>query len=104
MTDSLQTNLNLSPYFDDYVQSSQYHQVLFRPSIAVQTRELNYLQSILQDQISKFGRQIYQDGSVLEGCTFVFDNNYDYVKINDNYANGTAFTISNFQNNFVSNP
>jgi len=100
---TLQIDLSQSPYFDDFNANSNYYQILYRPGVAVQTRELNAMQSILQDQISKFGRNLIKDGSVTEGCAFTFDNNYKFVKINDNYANGTAFTISNFIGNIIYN-
>ncbi len=35
-----QTNLNVSPYFDDYSPDSDYHKVLFKPGYPVQAREL----------------------------------------------------------------
>ena len=88
---ALETNLSRSPYFDTFSTDSGYHQILFRPAVAVQTRELNELQSIQQDQISKFGRQIFTEGSVVEGCQLSFENNIPYVKIIDEYANGSAF-------------
>lgn len=90
---TLETDLSRKPYFDDFDEDKNFHQVLYRPSVAVQARELNQMQSILQDQITKFGRHIFKDGSVVEGCAFTFDNNYYYVKIEDNYANN--FAISN---------
>jgi hypothetical protein len=88
---ALDTNLSRSPYFDTFNTDSGYHQILFRPAVAVQTRELNELQSIQQDQIAKFGRQIFTEGSVVEGCQLSFENSIPYVKINDEYANGTVF-------------
>ena len=93
---TLDTDLSRAPYFDDYNSNSNHYAVLFRPGVPVQAREMNAAQSILQDQIDKFGRSIYKEGSVLEGCAFTFDNQYAYVKIADNYANGTAFTIEDF--------
>jgi len=90
---TLETDLSRKPYFDDFSEDKNFHEVLFRPAAAVQARELNQTQSILQDQINKFGRHIFKDGSVVEGCAFTFDINYDYVKIEDNYANN--FAISN---------
>jgi hypothetical protein len=74
---------------------------LFRPGVPVQAREMNAAQSILQDQLNKFGKSIYKEGSVLEGCAFTFDNQYSYVKINDNYANGSAFTIEDFNGRII---
>ena len=100
---ALDTDLSRSPYFDDYTPNSNHYAVLYRPGVPVQTREMNEVQSILQDQIDKFGRSIYKEGSVVEGCSFSFDSKYSYVKINDNYANGTAFTITDFIGRVVSN-
>lgn len=95
---ALDTDLSRKPYFDDYEVSKNFYRVLYRPAVAVQARELNQMQTILQDQIDKFGRHIFKDGSVVEGCAFTFDNSYNYVKIKDNFANNSA--ISNI-NEFV---
>jgi hypothetical protein len=57
----------------------------------------------MQDQIEKFGRFVFKDGSVTEGCSFTFDDNYTYVKINDNYSNNFAYTITDFTNRVVTN-
>ena len=42
-----QTNLNVSPYFDDFSEDKNFHKVLFKPGFPVQARELTTLQSIL---------------------------------------------------------
>ena len=93
---ALQTDLSRSPYFDDYDTNKNFYKILYRPSVAVQARELNQMQTILQDQIDKFGRHVFKEGSVIEGCSFTFDDNYNYVKIKDSYANGSTFTIVDF--------
>ena len=51
-----QTNLNVSPYFDDFDPNDNYQKILFKPGYPVQARELTGLQSILQNQIEKFGQ------------------------------------------------
>mgnify|MGYP003345058545 FL=1 len=99
----LETNLNISPYFDDYDNTKQYYKILFKPRTAVQTRELNQLQSILQDQISSFGQNIFKEGSVIKGCAFTFDNKYSFVKLRDTYANGSALTVSDLNGYEVEN-
>ena len=38
------TNLNVSPYFDDFNENKNYHKVLFKPGFPVQARELTTLQ------------------------------------------------------------
>ena len=102
---TLDTNLSVQPYFDDFDQSKNYYQVLYRPSVSVQTRELNTTQSIMQDQINKFGRHVFKEGSVIEGCSFTFDNKYAYVKINDSFANNFAIpNISVFGGSNLTNP
>ena len=65
-----QTNLNVSPYFDDFDATNDYHKVLFKPGFPVQARELTTLQSILQNQIEKFGQHFFKEGSkVIPGNT-----------------------------------
>ena len=49
------TNLNVSPYYDDFDKTDDFHRVLFRPGFAIQARELTTLQSILQNQIEQHG-------------------------------------------------
>ena len=65
-----QTNLNVSPYFDDFDADNDYYRVLFKPGFPVQARELTTLQSILQNQIEKFGQHFFKEGSkVIPGNT-----------------------------------
>ena len=54
------TDLNVSPYYDDFDTNDNFHRVLFRPGTAVQARELTTLQSILQNQIERHGRHFFQ--------------------------------------------
>ena len=35
------TNLNVSPYFDDFDPANDYYRVLFKPGYPVQAREIN---------------------------------------------------------------
>ena len=65
-----QTNLNVAPYFDDFDPVDDYHKVLFKPGYPVQARELTTLQSILQNQIEKFGQHFFKEGAkVIPGNT-----------------------------------
>ena len=75
------TNLNISPYHDDFDATKGFHQLLFKPSFAVQSRELTQLQSILKDQIAKFGSHIFQHGSVVIPGNSSSDLNVCYVKL-----------------------
>lgn len=72
---SLETNFNISPYFDDYNENKNYYKILFRPSVAVQARELNQMQTILQKQIDRFGQHIFREGTIVLGGQF--DDEFD---------------------------
>ena len=54
------TNLNIAPYYDDFDESDNFHRVLYRPSFAVQARELTTQQSITQNQIERFGDHVFE--------------------------------------------
>ena len=58
------TDLNVSPYYDDFDTTDNFHRVLFR-RFAVQARELTQLQSILQNQIEKFGTHMFKEGAMV---------------------------------------
>ena len=93
---ALDTNFNAAPYFDDYSANNNYYRVLFKPSVAVQARELTQLQTILQDQIEKFGRHIFKDGSVVEGCTLNFEESYPFIKVTDTATNGSVISVNDY--------
>ena len=85
-------NINTSPYYDDFDDSKKFHQVLFKPGVPVQARELTQLQTILQDQLEKgFGFTV-QEGAVITGCAET-KRNLDWIKVNDTDA--AAVTIEN---------
>jgi hypothetical protein len=84
------TTYNVSPYYDDFSPDKNYHRILFRPGYAVQARELTQLQTILQDQVSKFGQHVFKDGSrVLDGQLFYETNVYG-VRLNSTFGGNTV--------------
>ena len=56
-----------SPYYDDFDQTKKFYRILFRPGRAVQARELTQLQTILQNQIEQFGKNIFKNGTKISG-------------------------------------
>jgi len=58
-----ETNLNVAPYFDDFDPQSNYYKVLFKPGYPVQARELNNLQSVLQNQVEDVGNHLFKEGA-----------------------------------------
>ena len=74
-------NYNISPYYDDFDESKNYHRVLFRPGFAVQARELTQLQTTLQSQLDKLGQYNFNDGSRVVGGKVTVNTEYDFVKL-----------------------
>ena len=79
------TNLNSSPYFDDFNDLKNYQRVLFKPGLPVQSRELTTLQSILQNQVEKFGKHFFKEGSVVIPGQVAYDPEYTCVQIDDSH-------------------
>lgn len=80
-----ETNLNISPYFDDFDPSKNYHKVLFKPSFPVQARELTGLQTILQNQIKEFGSHIFKEGSVVIPGQLNYNNEVPSIEIESQF-------------------
>lgn len=79
----LDNSLNISPYFDDFSENKDFYRILFKPGVSLQTRELNQLQAIIQNQIERFGNHIFKNGTIVSGINFSYNPNYKFVKIND---------------------
>jgi hypothetical protein len=92
----LDTNFNVDPYYDDFDEAKNFHRILFRPAVAVQARELTQLQTILQNQIERFGDNIFVEGTVIQGCNFSFDSNYTYIKLPDLRVDGQTVVPSDY--------
>ena len=93
---SLDTNFNVSPYFDDYDTEKNFYRLLFRPSTAVQARELTQIQSIIQDQIERFGNHIFKDGSIIDGVAITYHSKLPYISLVDQLDANGLNTNSNF--------
>ena len=90
---AINTDLNRTPYFDDFDESNQFNRVLFKPAQAVQARELTQLQTILQNQVERFGSNIYKEGTVISGINITERSNLSFVKLKDadNFPDPTIY-------------
>jgi hypothetical protein len=79
------TNLNVSPYYDDFDKDDNFYRVLFKPGYPVQARELTGLQSILQNQIESFGSHVFKEGSMVIPGGITCDNAFTTVKVNGDH-------------------
>ena len=80
------------PYFDDFDKTKGFHKILFVPKGAVQARELNQMQSIVNNQIEQFGDHIFKHGSIVTGAVPKYSQYVDYVRLKE-YANGEITDI-----------
>jgi hypothetical protein len=92
------TDFNLSPYYDDFSESKKFHRILFRPSFAVQARELTQSQSILQNQVEKVSDHLFKQGAMVIPGQVSIDTEYTSIKLTSKSAaslstyNGTTLT------------
>jgi hypothetical protein len=104
ISSALTTDFSVSPYYDDYKANTEYYRLLFKPGYAVQARELTQIQSMLQSQIYRFGRNIFKEGSIVLPGAFTFrmnvgekkGNPVDYVKIKNDDGFGNIINVSSW--------
>lgn len=77
-----------STYRDDYSDSDNYHQILFNSGRALQARELTQLQTLIYEEMSRFGRNIFKEGAAVSSGGTAINSEYDCVKIAS--TNGAA--------------
>ena len=92
------TNLNTSPYYDDFDQSKNFYKVLFKPGFPVQARELTGSQSISQDQLSKLSTYVFKDGAKVIPGDPSFQDNVRSIKLN---STNFGVDVSLYTNNLV---
>jgi len=93
-------NFNVSPYYDDFDPSKNYHRILFKPGYAVQAREVTQAQTILQNQISDFASAIYSQNTPVSGGQVTTNLNCFYIKLNPTYGT-TNIKASAFLNQVI---
>ena len=84
------TDLNVSPYFDDFSETDNFNRVLFRPGFAIQARELTQLQSTLQSQIERHGSHIFAEGAMVVPGNSSLNLQYYSLKLASTFASETV--------------
>ena len=96
----INTDLNVTPYYDDFDEDKKFHKVLFRPSVPIQARELTQLQTILQNQVERFGEHVFKEGSIVKGAS-ISDEDIYFAKLNDANTSSSQLVMSEFDNTHV---
>ncbi len=86
---------NYDPYNDDFDEDKNFMRVLFRPGYSLQARELTQLQTILSNQIEKFGNHIFKNGSPITGGKISLDDRAYYLILKGQYS-GQDIVLENF--------
>ena len=80
MAQSLNKNTFDTVYKDDFIDSDNYYRILFNSGKKLQARELTQAQTIIQNQIKRFGSNIFKDNSLIKGGEADIDNAYELCK------------------------
>jgi hypothetical protein len=96
----INTDLNVTPYYDDFNEDKKFHKVLFRPSVPIQARELTQLQTILQNQVERFGEHIFKEGTIVNGAA-ITDQIIRFAKLNDANTSLGQLIMSDFTDTHV---
>lgn len=91
-------DFTVAPYHDDFNEAKKFLKILFRPGFPVQTRELNQIQSILQNQLSRLGDSFFKDGEVVIPGESFLDTKLAYVKVEAEYESNP---VSGYLNDIV---
>ncbi len=81
----IKTDLNVAPYHDDFTEDSEFYRVLFRPGYSIQARELTTLQTMLQTQITRFGKHMFKENSMVIPGQATLDLEYEAVKLQPSF-------------------
>ena len=68
-------------YRDFYDAEDGYHRVLFNSGRALQARELIESQTIIQEEIARFGRNIFKEGALVNPGGATVDNKLEYIRL-----------------------
>ena len=73
-------------YRDFYKAEDGYHRVLFNSGRALQARELIESQTILHEEISRFGRNIFKEGALVSPGGATVDTSIEYIRLDTTSA------------------
>jgi|TARA_E500000318_G_scaffold111257_1_gene129116 microcystin-dependent protein len=71
-----------TPYYDDFDPDKKFLKVLFKPGLPLQAREVSQIQTLLQNQIERFGNHTFKNGSVVLGGAVTASTGF-FVRLNE---------------------
>lgn len=82
MVSTLTQGVFATVYKDDYRDSDNYHRILFNSRKHLQARELTQMQTIIQNEIARFGRNIFKEGAAVNPGGPTLNDRYEFIKLN----------------------
>lgn len=79
-------------YRDFYDADDGFHRVLFNSGRALQARELIESQTIIQEEISRFGGNIFKEGALVKPGGVTVDNKVQFVRFSESSVVPTEIT------------
>jgi hypothetical protein len=95
------TSTSVSPYFDDYSEDKNFYRVLYKPGVAIQSRELNQSQTILQNQIKRVGDYLFNNGQRIKGSNPSVNLDARTVRLTGKNINGQNIVLDEFLGKYV---
>ena len=92
---------SVSPYYDDFNEDNNFVRVLFKPGVAVQSRELTQSQSILQNQIKKVGDYLFSDGDKVSGPKPSVNLDVRTVRLSRVDSTNAPINVNNYLGKYV---
>lgn len=90
MPTTFTSNVFSSTYKDDFDSSDNFHRILFNSGRALQARELTQMQTIIQEEVERFGRNIFTEGAAVNPGGPSINNSYPFVKLATTPTDGPA--------------
>ncbi len=88
-------------YRDFYDPNKGYHKVLFNSGKALQARELIESQTIIQEEIARFGRNIFKEGALVNPGGATVDNKIEYIRLDASSDFSSITTDQVFSNGTI---
>jgi hypothetical protein len=92
---------NVAPYYDDYNEEKNFHRILFKPGVAVQSRELTQSQTILQNQVKRIGDYLFTDGELVQGASPSINADARTIRIKDTDSRGRSINHTDYLGKYV---
>ena len=83
MPNTFNKNTFATTYKDDFVDSANFHRILFNSGRALQARELTQMQTITQTELGRLGKHIFNEGAAVNPGSVNVNNAYEFVKLQD---------------------